>query len=165
YLDKNLTLAKVRGMIGPMMGWITSGGILVVFWYGGSLILDEKMAAEDFIPFWLALQRLTWPMLALGFVFSILQRGRAGYERLRAIFEAVPEVQSGPLPEPEKVHGAVEVKHLNWSYGDRKVVDDVSFSVPAGGSLAIVGRTGSGKSTIAVLLARLLPTPGGAVFL
>ncbi len=104
-------------------------------------------------------------MLALGFVFAILQRGRAGYERLKVIFDATPEVRSGHLPAPAKVLGAIEVRDLRFKYGDRAVVDGVSFHVDAGRSLAIVGRTGSGKTTVASLLARLLPTPRGAVFL
>ncbi len=165
YLQKNLTLARVRGAMGPMMGWINAVGVVIVFWYGGTLVLSGAMTKGDFVAFWMALQRLIWPLLALGFVLSIVQRGRAGYERLRVIFDAVPEVPSGALPAPERVLGAVRVEHLSFKYGDRAVVDDVSFSVPAGGSLAIVGRTGSGKSTIAVLLARLLPTPAGTVFL
>ncbi|APR82893.1 ABC transporter, ATP-binding/permease protein [Minicystis rosea] len=165
YLEKSLYLAKIRGSLGPMMGWINSVGVLVVFWYGSHLLLTGAMTAGDFTAFWMALQRLTWPMLALGFVLSIIQRGRAGYERLRVIYEAVPEVQSGPLPEPEVVRGEVRVEGLSFKYGERTVVDDVGFTVPAGKSLAIVGRTGSGKSTIAVLLARLLPTPKGAVYL
>jgi ATP-binding cassette, subfamily B, multidrug efflux pump len=165
YLDKGLALARIRGAIGPMMGWISSVGVLVVFWYGGSLVLSGAITKGAFVSFWLALLRLIWPMLALGFVFSILQRGRAGYERLKKIYDAVPEVQSGSLPAPEVVRGAVKVEGLRFEYGERAVVDDVSFEVPAGGSLAIVGRTGSGKSTIAVLLARLLPTPKGSVFL
>ena len=165
YLDKGLTLARIRGAIGPMMGWISAVGVLVVFWYGGTLILSGAITKGAFVSFWLALLRLIWPMLALGFVFSILLRGRAGYARLKTIYEAVPEVESGPLPAPARVEGAVRVSGLGFAYGDRKVVDDVSFEVPAGGSLAIVGRTGSGKSTIAVLLARLLPTPKGTVFL
>jgi ATP-binding cassette subfamily B protein len=165
YLEKNLTLARVRGSMGPIMGWINAVGVLVVFWYGGVLVQRGEMQGGDFVAFWTALQRLIWPLLALGFVLSIVQRGRAGYERLRVIFDAVPEVESGALPAPERVRGAVEVSHLSFNYGDRAVVDDVSFAVPAGGSLALVGRTGSGKSTIAVLLARLLPTPKGAVFL
>jgi ATP-binding cassette subfamily B protein len=165
YLEKSLTLAKIRGAMGPMMGWISAVGVLVVFWYGGTLLLSKEITPGDFAAFWLALQRLTWPMLALGFVLAIIQRGRAGYERLRAIYDAVPEVQSGPLPEPEAVRGAIRVEGLSFKYGERTVVDDVAFEVPAGKSLAIVGRTGSGKSTIAVLLARLLPTPKGKVFL
>jgi len=165
YLDKSLALARIRGALGPMMGWINSVGVLVVFWYGGKLLLAHQMTEGDFLAFWLALNRLTWPMLALGFVLSIVQRGRASYERLRGIYEAVPDVVSGPLPQPAAVDGAVRVEGLSFKYGERAVVDGVSFEVPAGGSLAIVGRTGSGKSTIAVLLSRLLPTPKGAVFL
>ena len=165
YLEKNVALSRVRGGMGPMMGWINAVGILIVFWYGGTLVLRSEMDKGAFVAFWLALQRLIWPMLALGFVLSILQRGRASYGRLRVIYDAVPDVQSGELPAPARVLGAIRVEHLSFKYGDRAVVDDVSFSVPAGGSLAIVGRTGSGKSTIAVLLARLLPTPRGAVFL
>ncbi|MEO7330054.1 MAG: ABC transporter ATP-binding protein [Minicystis sp.] len=165
YLQKSLNLARLRGSMGPMTGVVSAVGSLVVFWYGGSLVLHGDMTKGEFVAFWMALLRLTWPMLALGFVFSILQRGRAGYERLKTIFDAIPEVQSGPLPAPAEVHGALRVQGLSFAYGERKVVDDVSFDVPAGGSLALVGRTGSGKSTIAVLLSRLLPTPGGAVFL
>lgn len=165
YLEKNLALARLRGSMGPMMGWISSIGILVVFWYGGGLVLSGEISKGDFLAFSIALNRLIWPMLALGFVFSIIQRGRAGYERLKVVFDAVPEVQSGSLPAPEHVAGAIRVDDLEFAYGARKVVDGVSFEVPAGGSLAIVGRTGSGKSTIAVLLARLLPTPTKAVFL
>ncbi|HEY4116595.1 MAG TPA: ABC transporter ATP-binding protein [Byssovorax sp.] len=165
YLEKNLALARVRGSMGPIMGAISSVGALVVFWYGGELVLRGEMTKGDFVAFWLALQRITWPMLALGFVWAIVQRGRAGYERLKVIFDAVPEVLSGPLPAPDHVAGAVRVEHLGFAYGARKVLEDVSFDVPAGRSLAIVGRTGSGKSTLAVLLARLLPTPRGTVFL
>jgi ATP-binding cassette, subfamily B, multidrug efflux pump len=165
FLEKNLALARIRGSMGPMMGWISSIGILVVFWYGGGLVLRHEISKGDFLAFSIALNRLIWPMLALGFVFSIIQRGRAGYERLKVVFDAVPEVQSGTLAAPDHVAGAIKVEDLSFAYGVRKVVDGVSFDVPAGGSLAIVGRTGSGKSTIAVLLARLLPTPTKSVYL
>ncbi|WP_437530693.1 ABC transporter ATP-binding protein [Sorangium sp. So ce726] len=165
YLEKSLALAKLRGSMAPLMGAISSVGVLIVFWYGGQLVLEQQMTRGDFVSFWLALLRLTWPMLALGFVAAIVQRGRAGYARLKAIFEAIPEVVSGPMPAPEVVRGAISVKDLTFSHGARKVVDGVNFEVEAGGSLAIVGRTGSGKSTIATLLARLMPTPRGSVLL
>jgi ATP-binding cassette subfamily B multidrug efflux pump len=165
YQEKSLALARLRGSMGPMMGALSSASVLVVFWYGGHLVLTGEVSKGAFVSFWLALFRLTWPLLALGFVAAIVQRGRAGYGRLKQIFDGVPDIVDGPLPEPAKVRGALRVSHLTFEYGKRKVVDDVSFEVAAGGSLAIVGRTGSGKSTIATLLARLLPTPKGAVLL
>jgi ATP-binding cassette subfamily B protein len=165
YVEKNLGLARVRGSMQPIMGSISSVGVLIVFLYGGHLVLSGDLSKGAFVSFWLALLRLTWPMLALGFVSSILQRGRAGYERLKTIFDAEPDVTSGALPRPELIRGALSVRGLSFSHGERKVVNQVSFDVPAGSSLAIVGRTGSGKSTIATLLPRLMPTPRGTVFL
>ncbi|NUO47258.1 MAG: ABC transporter ATP-binding protein [Polyangiaceae bacterium] len=166
YLQKGLGLARVRGSMGPVMGTISALGVLVVFWYGGVLLENGSMTPGDFVSFWLALLRLTWPLLALGFVSAIVQRGRAGYERLKTVIDAEPDIASGGLTREAPVEGNVEVRDLSFSYDDkRQVLKGVSFDVPAGGSLAIVGRTGSGKSSIATLLSRLMPTPKGAVFL
>ena len=167
YLEASLGLARIRGLMGPMVGAASSVGVLAFFWYGASLLVrgpaDGGITRGDFFAFWLAYGRMTWPMVALGFSMSIVQRGRVGYNRLREIFDAVPEVTDGSLPDLTEVKGAIAVRGLSFAYGDRKVVDDVSFDVPAGKSIAVVGRTGSGKSTLAMLLARLLPTPTGAV--
>jgi len=165
YLDKSLALARLRGSIGPVMGALSSVGVLVVFWYGGRLIANGDMTRGDFVSFWLALLRLTWPLMAIGFVAGIVQRGRAGYSRLADIYDAEPDLKSGPLPAPAVVRGALEVRGLSFSYGETPVLSDVSFEVRAGASLAIVGRTGSGKSTLAALLARIHPTPSKSVFL
>jgi ATP-binding cassette subfamily B multidrug efflux pump len=169
YLDASLALARVRGLMGPLVGATSSLGVLAFFWYGASLLQrgpgDGGISRGDFFAFWLAYGRMTWPMIALGFSISIVQRGRAGYERLKQIFDAIPEVTDGPLPEPDDFDGAISVRGLSFAYGDHKVVDDVSFDVPAGKSIAIVGRTGSGKSTVAMLLARLLPTPSKSVLI
>jgi ATP-binding cassette subfamily B protein len=167
YLEASLALARLRGLMGPMVGAASSVGVLAFFWYGATLLLrgveDGGVTRGDFFAFWLAYGRMTWPMIALGFSIAIVQRGRAGYARLKEIFDAIPEVKDGPLPAPAEVAGDIQVVDLRFSYGDREVVSGVSFHVPAGGSIAIVGRTGSGKSTVAMLLARLLPTPKGAV--
>ena len=168
YLEASLALARLRGLMGPLVGATSSIGVLAFFWYGATLLqrapADGGISRGAFFAFWLAYGRMVWPMVALGFAIAIIQRGRASYVRLQQIFDAVPEVSDGPLPAPKKVEGAISVRGLSFSYGERKVVDDVSFDVPAGRSIALVGRTGSGKSTIAMLLARLLPTPPKTVF-
>ncbi len=167
YLDASLALARLRGSFAPTIGAVAAVGILVFFWYGSSLLLRGPEAGGvtqgAFFAFWSAFARMTWPMIAVGFAISIVQRGRVGFSRLRDILTAEPEVVDGPRPAPAHVDGALAVDHLRFAYGERVVLDDVSFRVAPGESLAIVGRTGSGKTTLAMLLARLLPTPAGSV--
>jgi ATP-binding cassette subfamily B protein len=167
YRDASLALARLRGMMFPIVGAAAALGALAFFWYGASLLRRPAeaggMTPGSFFAFWLAYGRMTWPLIALGFSISIVQRGRASFTRLHQIFAALPEVTDGPRPGLARVEGALTVRGLSFAYGARKVLDDVSFDVPAGRSVAVVGRTGSGKSTLAMLLARLLPTPTGAV--
>ena len=165
YLEKGLAIARVRGMMGPIMGMLVTIGTLVVFWYGGRQVISGRLSPGSFVAFLSALARLAWPTMALGFMLAIVQRGRVSFERLAQVFDAVPEVRSGALPPPSKVSGGLAVRHLSFSHGDRVILDDVSFEVEAGRSLAIVGRTGAGKTTLASLLPRLLPTPKTSIFL
>ena len=165
YLDKSLALARLRGFMAPTMGALGATGMLIVFLYGGHLVLTHQMSHGDFVAFWAALARLTWPIMAFGFVVSMVQRGRAGFSRIQQVFDAEPEVADGPSAAPAEFRGTLEVKSLAFSHSHGSVLEDVSFRVEAGHSLAIVGRVGSGKSTLAALLARLLPTPRGSVFL
>lgn len=167
YLETSLALAKLRGSMQPMMQAIAAIGVVIVFLYGGKLVLDGEISPGGFVAFFWALQRLTWPLIALGFVVSIIQRGRAGFARLKEIYEAIPDVVDGSHPEPAHIEGGISVKNLSFAHlpGGPLSLEGVSFDLPARGSLALVGRTGSGKSTLAALLPRLLPTPRGTVFL
>ena len=165
YLSRSLAFAKLRGTMFPIGQALSAVGMVIVFLYGGQLVLEQQITPGAFVAFFWAMQRLTWPLVALGFVVSMIQRGRAGWSRLKDVFDAIPDVVDGPLPAPAAVDGALSISHLSFRYRDDAplVLDDVSFEVPAHGSLAIVGRTGSGKSTLAALLPRLLPTPRGCV--
>jgi ATP-binding cassette subfamily B multidrug efflux pump len=165
YLEKTLGLARLRGLMFPVMQAITAIGTIIVLWYGGKLMLDNQMSAGNFLAFFRALSRLTWPLISLGFLVSMLQRGRAAFARLEDVFQAEPDIVSGQAPRPEVVIGKLEVRGLSFSYGDHQVLNDVRFEVSPGTLVAIVGKTGSGKSTLAALLPRLQPTPRGSVFL
>ncbi len=165
YLEKSLALAHVRVAMGPVMGGLSAVGVLIVFWYGGALLTRGELSQGEFISFYRALSRLTWPLIALGFLVGMVQRGRAAYTRLAEIYQAQPDLIDGPLPPPAHPLGALSVRELSFNHGERRVLERVSFELPPGGSLAIVGRTGAGKSTLASLLLRILPTPPGSVFL
>jgi ATP-binding cassette subfamily B protein len=165
FLQKALSLARARGMLVPIMGAVGAAGMLIVFWYGGHLVLTGAITEGDFVAFWAALARLTWPIMALGFVISIVQRGRAGYARIKEILDVEPDVTDGPEAALTLVKGELMVRDLRFSHGRHEVLSGVSLHVPAGQSLAVVGRVGCGKSTLAALVARLLPTPPESVFL
>jgi ATP-binding cassette subfamily B protein len=167
YLDRSLALARLRGSMGPMMQTLSAVGIVIIFIYGGQLVLTHEITPGAFVAFFWAMQRLAWPLMALGFVVGMIARGRAAYSRLEDVFKAVPDVVDGHEPAPATVEGELEVRDLTFAYREEQppVLDHVSFQIPARGSLALVGRTGSGKSTLASLLPRLLPTPRGAIFL
>ena len=165
YLEKSLSLARLRGSLGPVLQLALSVGLLIAFWYGGTLMIDGVIDAGGFLAFTRALARLAWPLISLGFVLGLVQRGRAAYHRLAEVYAAEPDIADGPAPAPEVVLGRLDVKGLSFAYGEHPVLRDVSFTLEPGRSLAIVGRTGSGKSTLAVLLSRLQPTPSRAVFL
>jgi ATP-binding cassette subfamily B protein len=167
YLDSGLALARLRGSMGPMMQTLSALGIVVIFIYGGHLMVAGEITPGGFVAFFWSVQRLVWPLISLGFVVSLIARGRAAYSRLEDVFHATPEVVSGTRTGPVIHDGELEVRGLSFSYreGGPRVLDDVSFRIPAKGSLALVGRTGSGKSTIASLLPRLLPTPRGTIFM
>lgn len=165
YLEKNLALARLRAAMGPLLMAIQGASLLVVFYYGGGLLLAGRIDPGAFVAFLRAFALLGWPLIALGFIVSIVQRGRASYARLAEVYHAEPDVRDGHGPVPAVVAGRLEVRGLSFGYDGQAVLEDVAFTLEPGASLAVVGRTGAGKSTLAQLLARLQPTPRGAVFL
>jgi ATP-binding cassette subfamily B multidrug efflux pump len=164
-IEKNLALVSLRAMMWPVMMGLSSIGTLIVVWRGGQMVLDGELTVGAFAAFNAYLAQLVWPTLAFGYLLGIVQRGRASYERVRQVLIAAPDVAEDADAIAAGKEGALEVKGLSYEIEGRKVLDDVSFRVPAGGSVAVVGATGSGKSTLAALLPRLLRTPRGTVFL
>ncbi|HMA92374.1 MAG TPA: ABC transporter ATP-binding protein, partial [Polyangiaceae bacterium] len=164
-LDRGLELARLRGLMGPLMQAISALGVVVVFWYGGLLLIEQRITPGGLLSFVRALTRLTWPLIALGFIVAIVQRGRAAYERLREVFNAQSEMEQSAVQDRSVGSGAIEVRGLSYRVSDREILREVTLSIRAGERIAIVGPTGAGKSVLARLLARALPAPRGTVFL
>ena len=162
---RTMALVTLRGLMFPILMGVASLGTLIVVWFGGTMVLDGTLTAGQFAAFNAYLGLLIWPTLAFGYILAVVQRGRASFDRVSEILRAEPDVVDRPGAQPPSGPGALEVRDLSFAYGDTTVLDGVSFSVPAGGSLAVLGPTGSGKSTLAALLPRLLLTPKAAVWL
>ena len=173
YLRATLQLARTRGAMFPSLGAINAASLLIVIWYGAWLMRlgphQGGISEGDLFAFLQAFARMAWPMTSFGLTLAVLQRGRACFGRLQEILEHAPDVAepapgAEPAASPDGATGLV-VKNLRHQVGAREILKDVSFELPSGRSLAIVGRTGAGKSTLAMLLVRLLPSPRGAIFL
>ncbi len=164
-IRSNMRLVVLRGLMWPVLMFLGSVGTLIVVWQGGQMVLAGELSVGQFAAFHAYLAQLVWPTLALGYLLTVVQRGRASFERVAEILDAEPDVKPPEHPVVPQGPGEVRVEHLCFDYGTRPVLRDVSFDAAAGQFLAVVGPIGSGKSTLAALLPRLLPTEDGRVFL
>lgn len=168
YLKQNLSLAKVMALFFPLMVFFTNLSLAVVVGAGGPLTVFGQITPGGFVAFTAYLGMLTWPMMGLGWVLSLLQRARASLERVDQVLSAEPGVQDPPNPArlPEDPDLGVEVRNLTYRYPG--AADDtlrgVSLRAPAGQLTAVVGPIGSGKSTLLRLLGRLYEPPQGTVW-
>jgi len=168
FQELSLRLARVRGFIIPVMSSVGGTGALVVLWYGGRLAIAGRLSVGDMVEFLGYLALLAWPTMALGWMLSILQRGRASMRRLDELFAVEPAIASPPgASPPALVTGEIELRGVSFRYPDRAdvppVLDDVDLTIPAGRTVAIVGRTGAGKSALVQLLPRLFDVQAGNV--
>jgi ATP-binding cassette subfamily B protein len=170
FTRQSVELARVRGRLMPLMRLAAGAGTLVVLWVGGWQVIGGRIGLGDLVAFIGYLNILAWPTMALGWMLSIVQRGRAALMRLEHIFATVPSIADAadatPLPV---VRGRVEFRHVTFAYpspdNGHPVVNDLSFTLEPGQKLGIVGRTGAGKSSIVQLLPRLFDVAEGAVLL
>jgi ATP-binding cassette subfamily B multidrug efflux pump len=175
YNDQGLALARVRGAMMPLIRATVAASMMILLTYGGILIEAKRLSIGDMVAFMGYLGLLAWPTVSIGWMISIYQRARASMKRLEEIFEAIPTLTVTGDGARLATAGAIEWEHVSFSYfgagadGNGRAHDlalnDISVKVPAGGKLAIVGRTGSGKSTMVKLLARLLEPTSGRITL
>ncbi|MCU0248574.1 MAG: ABC transporter ATP-binding protein/permease [Vicinamibacterales bacterium] len=169
YVRRNLVLIRLQAMFYPSLSLFLGLGALLVLWLGSRDVMQGRLTVGEFVAFNAYLGMLTWPMIAFGWVTNMLQRGTASWKRMLEVMDTVPLVADAPgargvSPMPP-IQGAFEIRDLTFSYDGTPVLRDVSLSVAAGETLAIVGPTGSGKSTLISLLPRLYEPPRGTVFI
>lgn len=172
FIEKNLRLVRVQGFFEPMIALLAGLSSAIVLWVGGQKVIDNSITLGSFVAFTSYLGMLTWPMMALGFVINLMQRGAASMERIEKILQTPPEIADVPDAQPFPTTASLECKHLTFSYpvaasslNGRPVLRDLSFSLNEGQTLGIVGLTGAGKSTLAHLLCRIFEPPEGTLFI
>jgi len=168
YIARSLPLARLMGLLWPTLEFTLGLAIVLVLWLGGREVLSKRISIGDFGAFLTYMVQLTWPVIALGWVINIFQRGTASLKRINEIMLEKPEITDDPAlftGVPQELHGEIEFRGLNFAYDDTQVLHDVNLHIPAGTSLAIVGPTGSGKTTLVNLIPRVYDTQPGTVLI
>jgi ATP-binding cassette subfamily B multidrug efflux pump len=171
YIRRSLGLVRLMGMLWPTLELMLGIAVVIVLWLGGRQVLAGKMDVGDFVAFNTYMAQLMWPVIALGWVINLFQRGTASMARIQEIFSQKPEIADDPqigAGSPDvirEIEGEVEFRDLNFGYDGVPVLKDVNLRIPAGSSLAIVGPTGSGKTTLVSLIPRIYDASAGSVLI
>jgi ATP-binding cassette, subfamily B, multidrug efflux pump len=170
YIHRSLPLARLMGLLWPTLELTLGLAVVLVLWLGGREVLLKRITVGDFAAFLTYMIQLTWPVIALGWVINIFQRGTASLKRINEIMVEQPEITDSAAviaagsPEPE-LRGAIEFRGLNFGYNGTTVLHDINLRIPEGTSLAIVGPTGSGKTTLVNLIPRVYDATPGSVLI
>jgi len=170
YLRRNLGLIGASSLLNSSLAFLGGVAALLALYLGGRQVVAGRITLGQFVAFTVYLGMMNWPMVALGWVVNLFQRGMASYRRILEILDTPPSIASPRVPRRAQaagVRGAIELRGLTFHYpgASRPALRGVTLEVPAGATVAIVGRTGSGKSTLLSLLPRLFDPPPGTVFL
>ncbi len=165
--DKSMDLARVQSLFGPLMIALIGVSNLVVIYVGGMMYIDGRITSIGTIAeFILYINMLTWPVASLGWVSSMVQEAEASQKRINEFLRIEPEIRNHN-PEPSEIGGSIEFKNVSFTYDDTGItaLSDVSFTVQKGQTLAILGKTGSGKSTVLALMSRLYDATSGSILI
>ncbi|MBN1755370.1 ABC transporter ATP-binding protein [bacterium] len=166
YVKKNMDLVKIWGFFFPLSSFLVGLSLAIILMIGGQKVIFNEMTMGTFVAFNSYLMILVWPMMAIGWVINLYQRGKASMGRLNQIFDAVPEIADGPeMLELESLAGAIKIKDLSFSYDGAKepVLKGINMDIPPNHTIALIGRTGAGKTTLVNLLPRLFEANEGEI--
>ncbi len=165
YLNKNMKLAKIFGGFQPIINFFASFLLFLILWLGGKKTIMGEMPLGDLVAFSSYMGMLIWPMIAIGWVTNIFQRGAASMERIQKILEEKPEIKEPKKPKNPDIKGNIEVKNLSFEYlENRPVLNNINIKVREGQRIGILGKTGSGKTTLIRLLLKLYNAPKNTIF-
>jgi ATP-binding cassette subfamily B protein len=170
YIAENVRLVRISAVFQPLLEALIGLTFLAVLWYGGGQVLNGRISLGSFVMFNTYMGILVWPMIALGWVVNLMQRGGASLERINQIFDEKPTIAAPAHPvRLARVRGEIEFRNASVAYPSGRAavraIDDASLTIEAGATVAVVGRTGAGKSTLVSLVPRLMDPTGGRVLL
>lgn len=168
YLERNKKLVRIWGVLYPLVEMLAGLGILIVLWYGGWAVIRGTLTLGSFVAFNTYLAMLIWPSIALGWVVNITQRGAASMTRLNEILDQEPDITDPPLPavgDDYKIQGKIEFRNVSFRYSDLPVLRNVNFVIEAGRTVAFVGATGSGKTSMLQLIPRIYSPESGEILI
>ncbi len=168
YSNRNMVLVRTWGVLFPAVGFLAGITSLILILLGGRAVIEGTLSPGEFTAFLAYLQMLIWPMLGAGFTINLIQRAGASLGRINRILEEEPDIQSPPAEQAVRkpIRGEISIRNLSYAYPgtEKEVLKDFSIDIPSGSILGILGKTGSGKSTLVQLLPRILDPPPGTVF-
>ncbi len=168
YIRRSLLLVRLMGMLWPTLEFLLGLSLVVVLWVGGHQVLSHRISVGAFVAFNTYMLMLTWPVIALGWVINIVQRGTASMTRIHEILVAEPTIfDTHEAGNSTEVRGEIEFRNMSFAYAEDQpaVLKNINLKIPAGSSLAIVGPTGSGKTTLVRLIPRLFDVERGMLLL
>lgn len=166
YAEKNLSLVRIDALMRPLMTFLIGMGSVLIIWAGVPMAIRGEITVGEFTVFNLYLARLIWPLIALGYVVNLYQRGTASLRRMNTILAVEPTIADAPnVATQPPIEGAIEFRNLTFAYrlNDEPVLKDINLTIPAGRIVAFVGRTGSGKSTLINLIPRVSEAPANTI--
>ena len=165
YIKRNINLIKVWGFFFPIIFFFANLSIWIILRYGGVGVITATISMGDFVAFQSYLMILVWPMIAIGWVVNIIQRGSASMGRINKLLETPPEIKDTGKAKIKKIRGIVDIKGVYFSYNGRPIIKNISLHAEPGKKIGIVGGIGSGKSTLVTLIARLYEVERGDIML